>query len=46
MSGYILHREEQSLVLPHSAVERLVQAGNGDAALLYLLLMHLFQTHP
>ena len=39
MSGYILHREEQSLVLPHSAVERLVQAGNGDAALLYLLLM-------
>ena len=39
MSGYILHREEQSLVLPHSAVERLVQAGDGDAALLYLLLM-------
>ena len=39
MSGYILHREEQSLVLPHSAAERLVQAGNGDAALLYLLLM-------
>ena len=26
-------------MLPHSAVERLVQAGDGDAALLYLLLM-------
>ncbi len=39
MSGYILHREEQSMVLPHSAVDRLAQLGDGDAALLYLVLM-------
>ncbi len=39
MSGYILRGEEKSVVLAADAVERLVQSGNGDAALLYLELM-------
>ncbi len=39
MSGYILRQEEQSLVLPAGAVDRLIQRGEGDAALLYLALM-------
>ena len=41
MGGYILRQEEESLVLPAGAVDRLVDKGNGDAALLYLTLMRL-----
>ena len=39
MSGYILHHEEQSVVLGAAAVDRLIEKGSGDAALLYLTLM-------
>ncbi len=38
MSGYILHQGEQSVTIPHSAIDRLTQLGDGDAALLYLIL--------
>ena len=39
MAGYILRGEEKSVVLKGSDVEKLLQSGNGDAALLYLALM-------
>ncbi len=39
MSGYILRGGEHNIVLRPDQVDRLVQAGNGDAALLYLALM-------
>ncbi len=41
MGGYILRQEEESVVLPAGAVDRLVNQGNSDAALLYLTLMRL-----
>ena len=41
MSGYILREEEKNVVLTAEAVERLICAGNGDAALLYLELQRL-----
>ena len=39
MSGYILRDSEPSIVLTADQVDRLVKNGDGDAALLYLLLM-------
>ena len=39
MSGYILLDSEPSIVLTADQVDRLVKNGDGDAALLYLLLM-------
>ena len=39
MAGYILHKEDAGVMLPGSAVDRLVTQGDGDAALLYLCLM-------
>ena len=39
MSGYILRDSEPSIVLTAVQVDRLVKNGDGDAALLYLLLM-------
>ena len=40
MSGYVLHLpEEESVVLSGPAARRLVSAGNGDAALLYIALV-------
>ena len=41
MGGYILREEEKNIVLPLDAVERLIAAGNGDAALLYLELQRI-----
>ena len=41
MGGYILREEEKNMVLPLDAVERLITAGNGDAALLYLELQRI-----
>ena len=41
MSGYILREEEKNVVLTAEAVERLICAGSGDAALLYLELQRL-----
>ena len=41
MSGYILHGEEKNIVLTADAVERLIDSGSGDAALLYLELQRL-----
>ena len=39
MSGYILRENDPSIVLTADQVDRLVKNGDGDAALLYLLLM-------
>lgn len=39
MSAYILRPGEHSIALTHDQVERLLGRGDGDAALLYLLLM-------
>lgn len=39
MSGYILRGGERSIALTAEQVDRLLQRGNGDAALLYLLMM-------
>ena len=39
MAGYILRGEEKSVVLKAVDVDKLLQSGNGDAALLYLALM-------
>ena len=39
MGGYILRQEEETLVLPAGAVDRLIGKADGDAALLYLTLM-------
>ena len=39
MSGYILRENDPGIVLTADQVDRLVKNGDGDAALLYLLLM-------
>lgn len=39
MSGYILRGGERSIALTADQVDRLLQRGDGDAALLYLLMM-------
>lgn len=39
MSGYILRQDEKSYVLRSGQIDTLIQKGNGDAALLYLLLL-------
>lgn len=39
MAGYILHSEEENLVLRGVDVDTLLRSGNGDAALLYLAVM-------
>ena len=41
MAGYITHGQEKSVVLSASQVDALAAGGNGDAALLYLLLQRL-----
>lgn len=41
MSGYILREEEKCIAIPTAAAERLITAGSGDAALLYLELQRL-----
>lgn len=41
MAGYITRGQEKSVVLSASQVDTLVRGGNGDAALLYLLLQRL-----
>ena len=41
MAGYITRGQEKSVVLSASQVDALAAAGNGDAALLYLLLQRL-----
>ena len=43
MGGYILREEEKNIVLPPDAVERLITAGNGDAALLFLELQRQYR---
>lgn len=40
MAGYVLHlTEEKNILLPAAVVRRLIDGGNGDAALLYLCLL-------
>lgn len=39
MAGYIIQNREQTVVLPAGQVDALLQAADGDAALLYLCLM-------
>lgn len=39
LNEYILQTAEESVVLPGDAARRLVQSGNGDAALAYIALM-------
>ena len=41
MAGYITRGQEKSVVLSASQVDALVKGGNGDAALLYLLLQRM-----
>ena len=38
MAGYILRGGQQNITLPADAVDKLLQSGQGDAALLYLAL--------
>lgn len=41
MAGYVLHlKEEESITLSAAALKRLIGGGNGDAALLYLAILH------
>lgn len=41
MAGYVLHlKEEESITLSAAALRRLIGSGNGDAALLYLAILH------
>ncbi len=41
MAGYVLHlKEEESVTLSAAALKRLIGGGNGDAALLYLAILH------
>ena len=41
MAGYVLHlKEEESITLSAAALRRLIGGGNGDAALLYLAILH------
>lgn len=40
MAGYVLHlRGEENITLPAPVVRRLIEGGNGDAALLYLAIL-------
>ena len=40
ISGYVLHLpEEESVVLSGPAARRLIDGGNGDAALLYIAVL-------
>ena len=39
MAGCLLHTEEESVTLSATAVRRLLERGEGDAALLYLALL-------
>ncbi len=39
MSGYILRQDEKNYVLRGGQIDTLIQNGNGDAALLYLLML-------
>ena len=41
MAGYITRGQEKSVVLSTTQVDALVRGGNGDAALLYLLLQRM-----
>ena len=38
MAGYILRGGQQNISLPAEALDKLLQSGQGDAALLYLAL--------
>ena len=38
MDGYILRNRQEQLTLPADAADKLLQSGQGDAALLYLAL--------
>ena len=38
MDGYILRNRQEQLTLPADAGDKLLQSGQGDAALLYLAL--------
>ena len=41
MAGYVLHlKEEESITLSAATLKRLIGGGNGDAALLYLAILH------
>ena len=41
MAGYVLHlKEEESVTLSAATLRRLIGGGNGDAALLYLAILH------
>ena len=41
MAGYVLHlKEEESVTLSAATLKRLIGGGNGDAALLYLAILH------
>ena len=40
MAGYVLHlREEENITLSAGVLRRLIDGGNGDAALLYLAIL-------
>ena len=39
MAGYILREDQPNIVLPAQQADRLIDRGNGDAALLYLCLL-------
>ena len=41
ISSYVLHLpEDESIVLSGPAARRLISGGNGDAALLYIAVLH------
>ena len=41
MAGYVLHlNTEENITLSPATVKRLIAGGNGDAALLYLAILH------
>ena len=41
MAGYVLHlKGEESVTLSAATLKRLIGGGNGDAALLYLAILH------
>ena len=41
MAGYVLHlNTEENITLSPATVKRLIALGNGDAALLYLAILH------
>ena len=42
MAGYVLHLStEENITLSSATVKRLIAGGSGDAALLYLSLIHI-----